>query len=99
MKKSIKKGMFWSFPISHFSYFFICAIVAGYLTLWLEQVAHLNSGQSGIVFSMMAAMSLIFQPFFGFFSDRLVMKKRLVIIILSSGALMGFFSNGFSFLF
>lgn len=87
--------MFWSFPVSHFSYFFIWAIVAGYLTLWLEQVAHLNSGQAGIVFSMMAAMSLLFQPFFGFFSDRLVMKKKLVIIILIAGALIGPFFQWF----
>lgn len=95
MKNSTKKGMFWSFPVSHFSYFFIWAIVAGYLTLWLEQVAHLNSGQAGIVFSMMAAMSLLFQPFFGFFSDRLVMKKKLVIIILIAGALIGPFFQWF----
>ena len=99
MQNNKQKGMFWSFPFSHFSYFFIWAIVASYLTLWLEQVAHLNSGQAGIVFSMMAAMSLIFQPFFGFFSDRLVMKKKLVIIILLAGALIGPFFSGFSFQF
>lgn len=89
MDKSQKKGMFWSFPVSHFSYFFIWAIVSGYLTLWLEQVAKLNGSQAGIVFSMMAAMSLIFQPIFGFFSDRLVMKKNLVFTILVAGALIG----------
>ena len=89
MEKSTKKGMFWSFPVSHFSYFFIWAIVSGYLTLWLEQVAKLNGSQAGIVFSMMAAMSLAFQPIFGFFSDRLVMKKNLVFIILGAGVLIG----------
>lgn len=89
MEKSTKKGMFWSFPVSHFSYFFIWAIVSGYLTLWLEQVAKLNGSQAGIVFSMMAAMSLVFQPIFGFFSDRLVMKKNLVFIILGAGVLIG----------
>ena len=89
MNETEKKGMFWSFPVSHFSYFFIWAIVAVYLTLWMEQVAHLTGGQAGWVFSMMAAMSLVFQPFFGFFSDRLVMKKTLVIIILIAGALIG----------
>lgn len=89
MEKSTKKGMFRSFPVSHFSYFFIWAIVSGYLTLWLEQVAKLNGSQAGIVFSMMAAMSLAFQPIFGFFSDRLVMKKNLVFIILGAGVLIG----------
>ncbi len=81
--------MFWSFPISHFSYFFIWAIVSGYLTLWLEQVANLNGSQAGIIFSMMAAMSLVFQPIFGFFSDKLVMKKNLVFVILGAGLLIG----------
>ncbi|MCT8394265.1 MFS transporter [Weissella soli] len=89
MENSTKKGMFWSFPVSHFSYFFIWAIVSGYLTLWLEQVANLNGSEAGIVFSMMAAMSLAFQPLFGFFSDRLVMKKTLVFIILGVGVLIG----------
>lgn len=89
MENSTKKGMFWSFPVSHFSYFFIWAIVSGYLTLWLEQVAKLNGSEAGIVFSMMAAMSLAFQPLFGFFSDRLVMKKTLVFIILGVGVLIG----------
>ncbi|AFS40459.1 oligosaccharide MFS transporter [Leuconostoc gelidum] len=89
MKHSTRKGMFWSFPISHFSYFFIWAIVSGYLTLWLEQVANLNGSQAGIIFSMMAAMSLVFQPIFGFFSDKLVMKKNLVFVILGAGLLIG----------
>lgn len=89
MQVEQKKGMFWSFPVSHFSYFFIWAIVVGYLTLWLEQVAKLNGSQAGIVFSMMAALSLLFQPIFGFFSDRLVMKKTLVFIILGAGAMIG----------
>lgn len=89
MQAGQKRGMFWSFPVSHFSYFFIWAIVVGYLTLWLEQVAKLNGSQAGIVFSMMAALSLIFQPIFGFFSDRLVMKKTLVFIILGAGAMIG----------
>lgn len=84
-----EKGMFWSFPVSHFSYFFIWAIVNGYLTLWLEQVAHLNGSQAGIIFSMMAVMSLIFQPIFGYVSDRLVMKKTLVFVILLAGTLIG----------
>ncbi|MFL1695515.1 oligosaccharide MFS transporter [Weissella kandleri] len=84
-----EKGMFWSFPVSHFSYFFIWAIVNGYLTLWLEQVTHLNGSQAGIIFSMMAVMSLIFQPIFGYVSDRLVMKKTLVFVILLAGTLIG----------
>ncbi|MEX0380017.1 oligosaccharide MFS transporter [Leuconostoc sp. MS02] len=84
-----KHGQFWSFPVSHFSYFFIWAIVNGYLTLWLEQVAHLTGSESGMIFSLMAGMSLLYQPIFGILSDRLVFKKTLVLIILFAGALVG----------
>lgn len=84
-----KKGQFWSFPVSHFSYFFIWAIVNGYLTLWLEQVAHLTGSESGMIFSLMAGMSLLYQPIFGILSDRLVFKKTLVFIILLAGVLIG----------
>ncbi|HAT54299.1 MAG TPA: MFS transporter [Lactobacillus sp.] len=80
MQKTESKH-FWGFPFSHFSYFFIWATVYGYLTLWMEQVAHLNGTESGAVFSMMAGISLIFQPIFGVVSDKLLFKKNLVILI------------------
>ncbi|KRL54052.1 MULTISPECIES: oligosaccharide MFS transporter [Furfurilactobacillus] len=80
MQKTESKH-FWGFPFSHFSYFFIWATVYGYLTLWMEQVGHLNGTESGAVFSMMAGISLIFQPIFGVVSDKLLFKKNLVILI------------------
>ena len=72
---------FLGFPLTHFSYFFIWAIINGYLTLWMEQVAHLNGTESGAVFSMMAGISLIFQPIFGVVSDKLLFKKTLILTI------------------
>ena len=80
---------FWGFPVTHFSYFFTWAIVFGYLTLWLEQQAHFNGVEAGMVFSMMSGISLIFQPIFGIISDRLVMKKNLVITIAAAMILIG----------
>ncbi len=76
-----EKEQFWSFAGSHFSYFFIWAVVYGYLTLWLETVAGLNGAQSGMLFSLMAGISLIFQPVFGITSDRLGFKKNLLVLI------------------
>lgn len=84
-----EKKDFWGFPLSHFTYFFTWAIVYGYLTLWLEQVAHLSGTESGFVFSMMAGMSLIFQPVFGVLSDKLLFKKHLVISISIGMILIG----------
>ena len=80
---------FWGFPLSHFSYFFIWAVVNGYLTLWMEQVAHLNGTESGAVFSMMAGISLIFQPIFGVVSDKLLFKKNLILTIAIVGIFIG----------
>ncbi|WP_283679291.1 oligosaccharide MFS transporter [Lentilactobacillus sp. Marseille-Q4993] len=80
---------FWGFPITHFSYFFIWATVYGYLTLWMEQVGHLNGTESGAVFSMMAGISLIFQPVFGVLSDRLLFKKNLVLTIAIAAIFIG----------
>lgn len=80
---------FWGFPLSHFTYFFIWAVVNGYLTLWMEQVAHLNGTESGAVFSMMAGISLIFQPVFGVVSDKLLFRKNLILVISIVGILIG----------
>lgn len=84
-----KNKHFWGFPFSHFSYFFIWATIYGYLTLWMEQVAHLNGAQSGLVFSMMAGVSLIFQPFFGVISDKLLFKKTLILTIAAVAIFIG----------
>ena len=80
VKISNKKD-FWGFPVTHFSYFFTWAIVFGYLTLWLEQEAGFNWVEAGFVFSMMAGVSLLFQPVFGIISDKLLMKKTLILVI------------------
>lgn len=84
-----QKKDFWGFPVTHFSYFFTWAIVFGYLTLWLEQQAHFNGVEAGLVFSMMSGLSLLFQPIFGIVSDRLVMRKDLVIAIAVGMILVG----------
>jgi OHS family lactose permease-like MFS transporter len=90
MSNVIKESKhFWGFALSHFTYFFIWAITYGYLTLWLTKEAGLNGAQSGLVFSLMAAMSLIFQPVFGIVSDRLVFKKNLLLTIAIAGIFIG----------
>lgn len=66
---------FWGFPFTHFTYFFMWQIIFGYLTLWMEQVGHLNGAEAGIVFSAMSGLSLLFQPAFGVWSDRLPLRR------------------------
>lgn len=84
-----EKKQFFSFAGSHFSYFFIWAVVYGYLTLWLESVAGLNGAQSGMLFSLMAGISLVFQPIFGITSDKLGFKKTLLATISIAAIFIG----------
>ncbi|BAK22370.1 MFS transporter [Melissococcus plutonius] len=84
-----KKKNFWGFPLTHFTYFFIWQIIFGYLTLWMEQVGHLSGAQAGIVFSMMAGISLLFQPAFGIISDKFLFRKNLILMIGIAAILIG----------
>ena len=69
---------FWGFAGINVMYFSIWCIIAWYLTLWMEEVANIDSIYAGIIFSIMAASSLVLQPFFGIISDKLVFKKHLI---------------------
>ena len=80
---------FWGFALSEFSYFFIWAITYGFLTLWLEKVANVTGAQAGVIFSLMAGMSLVFQPIFGVVSDKLVFRKNLLLTISIAAILTG----------
>lgn len=87
-KKQESKN-FWGFPFTHFTYFFMWQIIFGYLTLWMEQVGHMNGAEAGIVFSAMSGLSLLFQPVFGIWSDKLVFKKNLLFMISIAAMLIG----------
>ena len=88
-KMNSQKKYFWSFAGTHFSYFFSWAVIYGYLTLWLERVAGLRGTEAGLMFSLMAGISLLFQPVFGILSDRLKFKKTLLAAISLSAIFIG----------
>ncbi|MBU3176248.1 oligosaccharide MFS transporter [Clostridium estertheticum] len=90
--KALKKD-FWDFGGLFFFYFFVWAMVLTFLPLWLKDVAHLNAGQSGFVFSSMSLLALCYQPFFGFMQDKLGFKKNLFAIIAILLVFMGPFFN------
>ena len=80
---------FWGFAGINVMYFSIWCIIAWYLTLWMEEVANIDSIYAGIIFSIMAASSLVLQPFFGIISDKLVFKKHLILTISILGVFIG----------
>ncbi|MFP3843807.1 MFS transporter [Priestia filamentosa] len=84
---------FWNFGGLFFFYFIIWAIVLGFLPLWLEDVAGLNTSETGIVFSSMSLIALCYQPFFGVISDKLGFKKNLFWVVVVLLMFMGPFFN------
>lgn len=90
------KKSFWNFGGLFFFYFFIWATVFTFLPIWLEEQAGLSSTESGYVFSAMSLIALLYQPFFGILSDKLVFKKHLFATVAVAAIFMGpFFSYAF----
>ncbi|MCM3029929.1 oligosaccharide MFS transporter [Niallia sp. MER 6] len=87
---------FWNFGGLFFFYFFIWATVFTFLPIWLEEQAGLSATESGYVFSAMSLVALLYQPFFGILSDKLVFKKHLFATVAGAAIFMGpFFSYVF----
>jgi OHS family lactose permease-like MFS transporter len=90
---TILRKDFLNFGGLFYFYFVIWAVVLGFLPLWLVDVAHLNTEQSGIVFSAMSLMALCYHPFFGYLQDKLGFKKNLFAVIAIALLFMGPFFN------
>lgn len=84
---------FWNFGGLFFFYFFIWATVLTFLPIWLEEQAGLTAKESGFVFSAMSLVALLYQPFFGVISDKLVFKKNLFASVVVVAMFMGPFFN------
>ncbi len=87
------KKNFWNFGGLFFFYFFIWATVLTFLPIWLEDQAGLTAKESGFVFSAMSLVALLYQPFFGVISDKLVFKKNLFASVVIVAMFMGPFFN------
>lgn len=72
---------YWIFSIYFFVYFFIMATCYPFLGIWLGDINGLSGEERGTVFAMMSFFALIFQPIFGYVSDRLGVKKHLLWLL------------------
>ncbi|TKX33210.1 MFS transporter [Campylobacter aviculae] len=91
-----KNPDFWIFGPFFFIYFFIMAIYFPFFPIWLSDVIGLSKTETGIVFSCISLFGICFQPLFGYISDRLGLKKNL---ILSISLLLLFFAPFFLYVF
>lgn len=64
-----------------FFYFFTWSSSMSMFQLWLRQDIQLSGANQGLIFSFNAVAALIMQPLYGFISDRIGLKKRLIFII------------------
>ncbi|MFC7394039.1 oligosaccharide MFS transporter [Scopulibacillus cellulosilyticus] len=79
---NLKKASFWNFGGMYFFYFMIWALVLTFLPYWLKNQGHLNTGDSGLVFSTMALTALILEPIYGVIQDKLGLKKYLFAFVV-----------------
>lgn len=87
---------FWICGFFSFFYFFIMAICFPWLPVWAVDNLHLTNSDVGLLFAAVSFFALLFQPVFGFISDRLVLKKYLMAAIV---ALLILFAPFFIYLF
>lgn len=73
---------FWIFGAFCFFYFFIMGAVLPFFPIWLHDVTLLDQQQTGLVFASMALFALVFQPIFGFVTDKFGLKKHLLWMII-----------------
>lgn len=73
---------YWLFGMFFMFYFFIWAAGTTFLSLWLTNVAGLNSTSTGIIFSAISIAAILYQPVFGIVSDKLGMKKNLLWVFV-----------------
>ncbi|MCI1858368.1 MAG: oligosaccharide MFS transporter [Sporolactobacillus sp.] len=91
--ENIKKPVFWNFGGMYFFYFMIWQFVFTFLPYWLTGPAHLDTGESGIVFSIMAVVALFLEPIYGIIQDKLGLKKYLFVFVVLCLILIGPFVN------
>lgn len=72
-----------------FVYFFSWLVFFAFLPIWLGQQIHLTGTQIGMIYSANAIFSILLQPFYGFISDKIGMKRYLLFFIVGLVAMTG----------
>lgn len=86
MKKRI---MYWNLSAYFLLFFFAYASCFSFFAIWLGEKINLTGAQTGIVFSVNAVFAMIFQPIYGYISDRIGLKKYILYFITALLALAG----------
>ncbi|SER51119.1 MFS transporter, OHS family, lactose permease [Propionibacterium cyclohexanicum] len=88
---TLKRPVFWNFGLLYFFYFATWQLSATFLPMWLQDVAHINATNIGLLNTVAALAALVLQPVFGPLQDRLGLRKQLfyfvTVCILFAGPL------------
>ncbi|MGG3573920.1 MFS transporter [Bacillus gobiensis] len=79
MSKS--KTMYWKLSGYFFFFFFTWSASFSLFSIWLGQEINLNGAATGIIFSVNAIFALIMQPLYGYISDKIGLKKNILLFI------------------
>lgn len=75
------KEMYWKLSAYFFFFFFTWSSSYSLFSIWLGQEVHLNGGAAGIVFSLNSIFALCMQPLYGYISDKIGLKKNILLFI------------------
>lgn len=75
------KSLYWKLSAYFFFFFFTWSASYSLFAIWLGQEINLNGSETGIIFSVNAIFTLCMQPLYGYISDKLGLKKHLLLMI------------------
>ncbi len=73
-----------TFKISMVNFLHACLVasIAGDIfAIWLQDKIHLNGVEIGLLLGLKGGVAIIFKPFFGYFLDKLLLRKHLLYAI------------------
>ncbi|OWA35441.1 MFS transporter [Saccharibacillus sp. O16] len=75
------KSLYWKLSL-YFFFFFVCwSSSYSLFSIWLGQEMKLNGSQTGLIFSVNAIFALCAQPLYGFVSDKIGLRRNILLFI------------------
>ena len=78
----VRKRNYIAISAVSFFYLFAWSAAMSFFVIWLGQVMGIGSAQTGILYSANSLMALVMQPLFGYVSDKIGLRKNLLLGIL-----------------
>ncbi|MBC2580202.1 MFS transporter [Clostridium sp. DJ247] len=75
------KGIYWKLSAYFFFFFFTWSSSYSLFSIWLGQEINLSGAATGVIFSVNAIFALCMQPLYGYISDKIGLKKNILLFI------------------